>query len=327
MTRPARAEPLPGLVADVGGTNARFALTDAPFDAAHVTTVKAADHHGLGEALAAYLAGRGRTARPPAAAVAVACPVAGDRVALTNSPWSFSIADLRAGLGLDRLEVVNDFAAIALAIPHLADEDSDAIGGGAALARAPIGVLGPGTGLGVSALVPARDGGWVAVASEGGHATMAPADERESAVLSAIRRRLGHVSAERVISGPGLVNIYRAVAELAGRTPEPLPPDEVTARGLAGTCPLAAEALAMFMVMLGTVAGNLALTLGAKGGIFIGGGIVPRLGEAFAGSAFRERFEDKGRFRAYLAEIPTRVIRHPFPALVGLKALLAEPPR
>jgi len=191
------------------------------------------------------------------------------------------------------------------------------------MADAPIGVLGPGTGLGVSGLVPCESG-WVALAGEGGHATMAPATDRESVVLDRLRRHFDHVSAERVLSGPGLVNIYTTLASIDGVPAKCYTPAQIADLGIRVEDPLCTETTAMFCSMLGTMAGNLALTLGARGGVYIGGGIVPRLGHAFVLSPFRQRFEAKGRFQPYLAAIPTFVVTHPLPAFLGCAALLAQ---
>jgi glucokinase len=285
------------------------------------TTFSSADHPSLAAAVDAYLDGAGATARPLAAAIAVASPVTGDRVDMTNHPWSFSIKALKRRLGLDRIRVVNDFAAIAHAIPELGPGDIAKIGGGAPAANRPVGIIGPGTGLGVAGLVIA-DGHWHALDTEGGHATLPAASAREAEIIALLRDRFGHVSAERALSGPGLVNLYDAIASLAGVEPASFDPSDISARGRAGSDPMCAEALTTFCAMLGTVAGNLALSLGALGGIYIAGGIVPRLGAWFASSPFRERFEDKGRFRDYQRAIPTCVITHPNPGLLGLKALL-----
>jgi glucokinase len=217
------------------------------------------------------------------------------------------------------LRVINDFAANALAIPLLAETDRLKIGPGAPVADTPIGVLGPGTGLGVSALIPTPSG-FAPVQGEGGHVTMAPADAQESAILDLVRRRYDHVSAERFLSGPGLVNLYGAVCQLKAAPAGPLTPAQITDPDTDDANARAATQL--FCAMLGTVAGNLALTLGARGGVFIAGGIVPRLGARFAESAFRERFEAKGRLRAYLSAIPTYVISRPLPALLGAATLL-----
>jgi glucokinase len=194
------------------------------------------------------------------------------------------------------------------------------VGGGEPASGALIGVIGPGTGLGISALVPTKDG-LVPIPGEGGHATMAPADARESAVLDLMRTRYDHVSAERLLSGPGLVNLYNTLCEISRRPAAPLTPAQVTDPAINASDACAREATQMFCAMLGTVAGNLALTLGAHGGIYIAGGIVPKLGEAFAKSNFRKRFEAKGRFNTYLAAIPTYVMVRPFAALVGAARL------
>jgi glucokinase len=217
--------------------------------------------------------------------------------------------------------VINDFHANALAVPHLNGSDLLQVGGGEAVAGMPMGVIGPGSGLGVSAVVPSGDT-YVPVAGEGGHVTMAPADARESAVLELMRSRYDHVSAERVLSGPGLVNLYNALCELERFPAASLTAAQISDAQIRATDPRAREAVDMFCAMLGTVAGNLALTLGAHGGVYIAGGIVPKLGEAFAHSPFRARFEAKGRFQAYLAAIPTFVVVRPHAALLGAAQLL-----
>ena len=316
----------PGLrvVADIGGTNARFASQvggGAPYDAIVLSTK---DYPDPGAAFRAYLERAGTSELPHAAAFAIASPVTGDRVEMTNHPWSFSISELRRSLKLDVLQVINDFTAVALAIPQLQPGDFEPIGEGKAVVSAPIAVIGPGTGLGVSALVQSKEGRVIALETEGGHVTCPPANDHESAVLAILRRKFGHVSAERCVSGSGLMNLYQTLAEANDQTPETLTPAEVTAKATTGNCPICAAAVDMFCALLGTVASNLALTLGARGGVYIAGGIVPRLGPLFAASPFRQRFEDKGRFSDYLRGIPTQVVIHPTSALTGLAALLDE---
>jgi glucokinase len=261
--------------------------------------------------------------RPRRGAIAIASPVTGDEVRMTNHPWAFSISGLKSRLGFQRLEVINDFTAQALALPHLKDTDKLKIGEGEASPGFPIGVLGPGSGLGVSGLVPAGKR-WLPLTGEGGHATMPPITDRESAVLGAMRRHLDHVSGERVLSGPGLVNLYNSLAEVDGVPARQYTAAQITDAETGRSDPLCNEATGMFCAMLGTVAGNLALTLGAKGGVYIGGGIVPRLGERFAASEFRPRFEAKGRFHEYLSAIPTYVVTHRLPAFLGCAAALME---
>jgi glucokinase len=313
----------PHLIGDVGATNARFARVAGGSGIERIRVFACEDYARIEDAIETYLAEDVSTPRPRAAAIGVAGPVTGDRIALTNHPWSFSTMELQHTLRLDRLSIVNDFAANALAIPHLTPDQRTAIGGGAAAAAMPLGVIGPGSGLGVSGLTPAG-AGWRVIDGEGGHATMSAATDREAAVLGHMRSRFDHVSAERVLSGPGLVNLYNTIAEIDGVPAVAHTPAQITDPAADERDPLCREAVALFCAMLGTIAGNLALTIGARGGVYIAGGIVPKLGERFGASAFRQRFEDKGRMRPYLAAIPTFVITHPVPAFVGLAALLAE---
>lgn len=310
------------LVADIGGTNARFARVAPDGRPVCALTLRTEDHAGPVEAVEAYLEAMPRESRPRRAAFAVASPITGDRVAFTNCHWNFSLAEVKRRLRLDRLEVINDFTAVALSLPRLQPQDMRCVGGGEGAPGTPLAVLGPGTGLGMSGLVPAL-GRWVALSAEGGHATMSPADDRESEILRLLRLRYHHVSVERVVSGQGLVNIYEALAQIEGVRADVLDPEDITRRG-AGGDGLCSEAVSTMCRMLGTAASNLALTLGARGGVYIAGGIVPRLGAGFADSGFRQRFEDKGRFRAYLAPIPTWVVTEPVPAFLGLAALLED---
>ncbi len=309
-----------GLVGDVGATYARFALIHPNGSMSAPRVFALEDHPGIADALEAYLKLESGPA-PSEAVIAIASAVAGDRVTLTNHPWSFSIEELRQRFGLKRLRIINDFAANALAVPHLSEGDCLKIGSGVPVADAPIGVIGPGTGLGVSALVSAG-GTVVPVAGEGGHVTMAAGNKRESAVLALMRRRYDHVSAERVLSGAGLINLYNTLCELADVPAAPFKAPQITDPEISKEDPRAREATEMFCAMLGTVAGNLALTIGARGGIYVAGGIVPRLGTIFTSSEFRERFQSKGRFSGYLAAIPTYVITRPLPALLGAATLL-----
>jgi glucokinase len=314
------------VVADIGGTNVRFATQFGDNPPQEAIVLRTKDYPDPGAAFLTYLERIGVAESPTSAAFAIACPVTGDRVEMTNHPWSFSITELRQRLGLDVLRVINDFTAVALAVPHLRAADLEPIGGGVAVADAPIAVIGPGTGLGVSVLMRGHGAQVIALETEGGHATCPPLNDHESAVLATMRRRFGHVSAERCISGPGLVNLYRALAELDGRTPELFSPADVTENAADGSL-LCLAATDMFCALLGTVTANLALSVGARGGVYIGGGIVPRLGALFNPSRFRQRFEDKGRFSDYLKRVPINLILHPTPALIGLAALLDEDAR
>ena len=318
----ADAEPETWLVGDVGATNARFGLVSPDGRVLNWRSHACTHYPTIDDALAEYLSGRGGLAMPRQAAIAIASAITGDRVAMTNHPWSFSISALKARFGFERLEVINDFTAQALALPRLGPDDRMAVGGGIAVPGTPLAVLGPGSGLGVSGLIPCGTG-WVPLTGEGGHSTMSPANDRESAVIGHMRARFDHVSAERVLSGPGIVNLYNTLAEIDGIPSKGYTAAQITDFGTRGEDPVCAEATLMFCAMLGTVAGNLALTLGARGGVFIAGGIVPRLGGYFADSPFRVRFEAKGRFDAYLAAIPAFVVTHSFAAFLGCAALLA----
>jgi glucokinase len=312
-----------GLVGDVGATNSRLALVEPDGTFSQIRVFACDEYAGLAEMIEAYFSSKARPQIPPRAVLAVASPISGDEVSFTNLPWTFSIEGLRRRFGFAHLCVINDFVANALALPHLSADDRLLIGGGAAVAGAPMVVIGPGSGLGVSALT-FSDGRAVPIQGEGGHVTMAAADAREAAVLDLMRARFDHVSAERVLSGPGLINLYAALCELSGEPVAELGAAQITDVRTGEAHPRAREATAMFCAMLGTIAGNLALTLGARGGIYIAGGIVPRLGAVFAQSDFRTRFEAKGRFRDYLAAVPTYVITRPFPALLGAATLLTR---
>jgi glucokinase len=312
----------PRLIADIGGTYARFALETAPGRFDHAASLRCADHADFHAAVTAYLA-----TLPPGhiqnAAIAIANPVEGDQVRMTNYHWQFSIEQMRQRLRFDHLVVVNDFTALASAVPRLAAPQRRQVGGGSARERSVIGVLGSGSGLGVSGLIPAGDG-FIALGTEGGHTSFAPRDARELAILRYALTRFSHVSFERLLSGPGIELIHRALQADAGRAIAPLEAPEITRRALDGSDALCVATLDAFCAMLGTAAANLAVTLGAMGGIYIGGGIVPRLGDAFDRSPFRARFEDKGRFSDYVKAIPTYVITAENGTLVGASAILAE---
>ncbi len=317
--------PYPRLVADVGGTNARFGwIAAAGSPIAHIRTLPCADYPGLAEAVRGYLT-RETLSDPAAMAMGIATPVTGDAVRMTNHHWAFSIRALQQDLGLQRLVVLNDFTALALSLPTLQPGELRQVGGSAARLGGPLALIGPGTGLGVSGLLP-NGAGWLPIAGEGGHVTLAPTTAREAAVVQQIAQRYGgHPSGERALSGAGLVALYDAVCALEARAPDPLSPADVTARGLGGSDPACREALDLFCALLGTLAGNLALTLGALSGVYIGGGIVPRLGDFFDRSPFRARFEAKGRYQAYLAPVPVFVIDTPIsPALAGAALALDQ---
>jgi len=311
------------LVGDIGGTNARFGLVSPDGTLRHTNTFAGADFPQIDGAIRTFLEQRGNLPLPKSGCIAIAAPVSGDEIRMTNHPWHFSITELGRELGFERFLVINDFTAVALAVPRLQSGDRMAVGGGAPVAGKPIGILGPGSGLGVSGLVPSGMH-WQALAGEGGHTTMPAANQRENDVLAQMRRHFDHVSAERCLSGPGLVNLYNSLAAVDGVPAAPYTAAQITDLETRAADPLCEEATAMFCAMLGTVAGNLALTLGAQGGVYIAGGIVPRFGDAFAKTEFRERFEAKGRMRPFLAAIPTYVVTHKLPAFLGCAAALAS---
>ncbi len=312
----------PRLLADIGATHARFALQTAPGVFRSVRVLKCDDFEGIVPLLRFYLADHADVTLNHAA-LAVANPVNGDQVRMTNRDWQFSTDAVRRELGLHTLLIVNDFTALAMALPSLKPEDLMKVGGGAAAANAVVGVLGPGTGLGVSGAIPTVDG-FVTLGSEGGHVNFAPADEREFSILQYAWKEWAHVSNERLISGPGMELIYRALAERKGQRVEQRSAAGIIGGALEEGDALCLEVLECFCGMLGGAAANLAVTLGAFGGVFIGGGIVPRMGEWFATSPFRARFEAKGRFTSYLSEIPTYVISTPNPAFFGVATILSE---
>lgn len=315
----------PKLLGDIGGTNVRLALQLAP-DApiSHVETLPLAEHAGPLEAITAYLQRHGAwegPLRPLTGCLGMACPVLGDAIQMINAPWAFSTEALRRALGLTSLRILNDFTALALALPALPADQLAQVGGDSPQPGMAKALLGAGTGLGVSGLIPGQtpDGEvvWVPIAGEGGHVSLPACTDDEVRVIDALRARFGHVSAERVLSGSGLVLLYETHARLAGVVPERLTPADVTDRAMGGHCPWCQAALDSFCCFMGTVAANLAVTLGAQGGLYIGGGVVPRLGASFAASGFRARFNDKGRYTAYLSAIPVYVIHAPYPALIG----------
>lgn len=317
MSKPLR------LLADIGGTNARFALCEG-LTVRDELQLRCADYPAVEQAVAHYLEIVGERRPLQEAALAIAAPLSGDQVNMTNHSWGFSVSALREELGLQRLIVLNDFTALAMAIRHLPSHELRQVGGTRHASTAPIALLGAGTGLGVSGLIPAGEQ-WLPLQGEGGHASLAPGNAREAAVLQMLWRRFEHVSAERVLSGPGLVNLYTALCQLDGVTAQPYQAADITERGLNGSSAECAETLQMFCALLGSVAGNLVLTLGATHAVYVGGGIVPRLGDYFASSEFRQRFESKGRYVEYLRSVPVYVIMSAQPAFVGLAQSFTAP--
>lgn len=306
------------LVGDVGGTNARFALSrmvDGVPRVEHHHSFPAKDHPTLLDGVRAFL--EGCDVRPDGGVIAVAGPVTAGFIDLTNSPWRVSEAEL-ASLGVGPIRLINDFEALAWAAPMMEGADLAHLGGpDRGDPQQTLAVLGPGTGFGVSALAHDRWGSAVALASEGGHVDFAPSDPIEDEVLRILRRRYTRVSIERLVCGPGLVNLHRALAEIDGRPTSIDDPAEITRDALADPRSACGATLARFCAILGSVAGDVALTTGARGGVYIAGGIAPRILDFLTASPFRERFEQKGRFTPYMQAIPTWVILHRQAALLG----------
>jgi len=307
------------LLADIGGTNTRCTITGPDGDPGEACSFTNRDFDSLTDLLRDFIDGLEQDDAPQAGVLAIAAPVSGDHVHMTNIEWDFSLDAIRGALGFLQLRALNDFEALAWALPDLKPDDLMQVGGGTAIAGKPKGVIGPGTGLGVASLLPSNDR-WLAVPGEGGHVTLPATDEREAAAISLLRQEFGHCSAERVISGPGIGLLHRAlhggpsidaaeVSRLADANDE-----------------AASETLEILFRLLGTVAANLALTVGAFGGIYIGGGIVPRHRDRFIASGFRERFEAKGRYGGYLKSIPTHLIVSSQPTLTGLAAFAKQHP-
>lgn len=306
------------LLADVGGTHTRCGLGSAHAAASKVRVYENQDFADVNALFKHYLSAIGLD-QPSSITVAIAAPIHGQVAQLTNLAWTIDAAQLMSQFNVDRATLINDFAALAFAIPQLRGEDRVQVGGTTVVEGAAIGVLGPGTGLGVAGLMSVGDR-WVPISSEGGHVTLPAANAREAQIIERLRRRYGHVSAERVLSGPGLVLLYETITRIehCGLTPA-----EISQIAIDGD-PQAKEVLDLFFALLGTVAGNLALTLGARGGIYLGGGILPKLRAQLVQSGFRQRFESKGRFDEYLSQIPVFLITANTPALTGLNYYLQQ---
>ena len=315
----------PCLIGDVGGTNARFAIETATgrFEAAAVLPNR--EFLDFESALRHYLQrpesqAAGSTS-VQIAAIAIANPLDGDRVKMTNSGWAFSIEAVRKTFGFRILRFFNDFTALAMSIPFMSSQALVQCGGNLPCSDKAVGLIGPGTGLGVSGLIPCGRR-FIPLEAEGGHVSFSPFSELEMEIFALAKKRYDHVSAERLISGPGMEWLYRLMAEIDGETSEPMKAYEITENAMRQPGSLCDRTVEVFCRMLGTVAGNLALTLGARGGIYIGGGIVPRIVKRFEKSGFRERFEAKGRFSEYVSRIPVFVLMDTFAAFRGVSSMM-----
>lgn len=316
-------QPSHAIVADIGGTNARFsrvALDTLALD--KVAVYPCAQFATLADALTHYKQQQG-LADIKHVAIAIACPVNGDHVSMTNFHWQFSIKAMQQQLGLAALNVINDFTAVAMCLPALGSEQKIKVGAGTAQNGKPMAVLGAGTGLGVAHLLPV-DGRFIALPGEGGHVDWAAQNEQEWFINQMLLKEYGHVSPERLLSGPGLEAIYKALALYRQQVAEPLSAAEIARLALSGQSSLAVDTVQQFFASLGSVAGNLALTLSTFGGVYIAGGIVPKLLPLLADSEFRARFEAKGRFSAFNRQIATYVVTAEQPGLVGAAVYLNQ---
>jgi glucokinase len=307
-----------GLIADIGATNARFALTSDD-GVSDEKVLQCSDFPGIVEAASSYLEQTNPANAPSRASIAIAGPVTGDWFEMTNHPWSFSQKETQKALNLDYLKVMNDFEAVALGIQYLKSAgDVRQINTATPREHAPIGIIGPGTGLGVASLIW-NGQKYCPVPGEGGHVTMPALSARELDLFKwLLSTKYSHISAERVCSGKGLVNLYNGLRGLDKLDLPDMTPEQISAAAMDGSCPTCEEALRMMLQNLGCIAGNMALTLGTHGGIYIAGGIIKQLGDYFDNSNFMEAFLAKGRFKDYLSEIPVYVVLHDFPAFLGL---------
>lgn len=317
------------LIADIGGTNIRIAQANALSDAKYtdIETYQCAKFSSLADVLSLYIESKNIADTCINACLAIACPTDNDVISMTNLPWQFSQKELVKTLNLNSLSMINDYTAIAMAIPLLNDSQKVKIGGGEAVAGKPISVCGPGTGLGVANLIPITIGDknqWHCVSGEGGHVDFAPVGELEIAVLRYINTIKDRVSYEQLLSGYGIEQIYQALANHDDEEEAPLSAQEISQRGIEKTCIICQQTMLIFCQALGGFAGNLALIMNSQGGVYIAGGIVPRFIDFLKASKFRERFESKGRLSHITQQAPTYVITEAQPGLLGAAAYILQ---
>ncbi|MCM2679463.1 glucokinase [Echinimonas agarilytica] len=311
-----------GLIADVGGTNIRLALVDEKgVEYTQLKKYLCAQYPSITAVIKQYLADV--NAEVAHACIAIACPTDSDWIDMTNNSWAFSRREVEEELGLDALYLINDYTAISMSLPFLTDEQLIQVGAGDIEPGAPKAVLGPGTGLGVAHLTKV-DGYWHSLPGEGGHVDFAPIDEIDLYIWKYLHKRYNHISYEQVLSGLGIIQIYEAITEMEGLTLTEKTAAEITQQGISGECEISKKAVEQFCKILGSHAGNLAMNLGAFGGVYVAGGIVPRFPEFVKNSDFRERFEAKGRFRDYVRRVPSFLIIEEQPGLIGAAAFLMQ---
>ncbi|MBB4230247.1 glucokinase [Rhizobium mongolense] len=316
--------PFPILIGDIGGTNARFSiLADASAEAVNFPNVRTADFGTIDEAILKGVFAKTHM-RPRAAILAVAGPINGDEIPLTNCDWIVRPHTMLEGLGIEDVIVINDFEAQALAISALGENDRERIGAASGELVASRVVLGPGTGLGVGGLVHAQ-GSWIPVPGEGGHVDLGPRSKRDLEIFPYIETIEGRVAAEQILCGRGIVNLYRAICKADGIDSKYHDPADITSHALTGTDKTAVETISLFSTYLGRLAGDLAMIFMAKGGVYLSGGISQKILPALRRSEFRAAFEDKAPHSHWLRAIPTYVVTHPLAALAGLSFYARQP--
>jgi glucokinase len=306
----------PTLLADIGATYARFVVLDRGA-LQPPTRLNVRDFATPERAIRAFIDAQPADVRPRRAVLAAAGPLVGRQIVMTNAGWTVDADTLRDEFRFASVTLLNDFAALAWSLPALSSADLRYIGPEIAADGPVRAVIGPGTGFGVAALAQG-EAEEVVLVTEGGHATLSTDTPRQDAIGGILRRKFGHVSIERGLCGKGLADLCQAVAAVDGLDKATYEAPEIVERARGGGCALSRATLEIFCELLGSVAGNIALTLGARGGVYIAGGMVPRFVDFIVGSRFREHFEGKGRLASYLAAIPTAVIVHPQPTFLGL---------
>jgi glucokinase len=310
------------VVADVGGTNIRLAICE--LETGKLSKLKefsCSEFVTLEIALTQYFATLQGNVKH--LCIGIACPVKNDQIEMTNLSWKFSKQMLKDKLALTSLYVINDYTAISLAVPFLSPEEKIQIGDGEAQTDGVTAVFGPGTGLGVSHIIKLADK-WISIDGEGGHVSFTPNTRKQADILFLLQEQFGHVSAERILSGQGLVDLYQSLCALSDQQVKFDQPKYISEAALNGSCDIAYQSLTIFCQVMGGFAGNLALNLNCSGGVYIAGGIVPRFVDFFLSSEFRQFFEDKGRFKNYLSSIPTFLIINDNPGLLGASVYLRQ---
>lgn len=312
------------LVGDVGGTNARLSLVNlADGTLSNTKIYSSVENESLEKVIVKYR--QEVNAQFDHACIAIACPLNGDYIKMTNNPWEFSISQMKANLGLKDLIFINDFTAMSMSTTAISIDQMEKIGGTEAIDdNAPKAIYGAGTGLGVGYLVKAG-GKWTPLPSEGGHVYVSTTTDRQDAIVKELRKKFDHVSAERLLSGQGLVNLYKSIATLNGHEVKDVQPCDVTSGAFAANpCPDCKEAVDQFCALMGVFGSNLAVNILSRGGVYIAGGIVPRFVEYFKNSTFRANFENKGRYSDTLKKIPVYVISAQDAGLLGAGAYIRQ---